>query len=125
MQHNWERLPREMWVEIIRYVDQRDLISILQVCKSLCAAAFLTFNPSIGSNLLIRDASEFGLVGVVTVLMTDGRVDPATMKNKPMALACKNGHIPVIKQLSKDKRVYISEEAYSLLQKKLVKHPTN
>lgn len=59
----------------------------------------------LNNNLAIRWAAEYGYADVVSVLLTDSRVDPAVEDNAPFRLACSNGHVEVAKLLLADKRV--------------------
>ena len=60
---------------------------------------------SANNNLAIREASEYGYVDVVELLLDDPRVNPSTDNNYAIREASVNGNIKVVKLLLKDSRV--------------------
>jgi len=62
-------------------------------------------DPSANSQCAIRDASEYGHVDVVRILLRDARVDPSADDQYAIGFASRNGHVEVVERLLRDARV--------------------
>ncbi|KAI8891619.1 ankyrin repeat-containing domain protein [Globomyces pollinis-pini] len=56
-------------------------------------------------NQAIIDASEFGYIEIVRILLNDKRGDPSAYDNCAIRFAAENGHIEIVKMLLDDERV--------------------
>lgn len=63
------------------------------------------FNPSIFCNLAIIEATKFGFIDIVKLLLTDHRVDPTDSNNDSIRSAFENGHLNIVNLLWQDQRV--------------------
>jgi ankyrin repeat protein len=56
-------------------------------------------------NKLIREASQFGRLDMVSFLLNFSDSDPTSHKNSAIGVAAENGHIEIVKLLLKDTRI--------------------
>lgn len=62
-------------------------------------------DPGIEDNKPLRNASEYGHLEIIKLLLVDPRVDPTAKDNKAIALAAGRNQIEVVKFLLSDPRV--------------------
>jgi hypothetical protein len=85
--------------KIEKAIINNDHLSLIEILKNKNA------NPNYQCNLHIRQASKFGSIDCVEVLLKDSRVDPSEYDNWSIRHAIESGHLHIVKLLIKDKRV--------------------
>jgi ankyrin repeat protein len=61
-------------------------------------------------NAALRYAAENGHIEIVSLLLSDSRVDPSARDNEALKYAARKGHTEVVKLLLSDSRVEVSGE---------------
>jgi len=62
-------------------------------------------DPSLHTNIAIRDACYYGRANIVKILLADSRVKPHKVNNYCIYVACLRNHTEVVKLLLQDERV--------------------
>ena len=94
------------WQLVVRFlvINKEDSVH-LELVKILLADK--RFDPSMGDNFAIIDASRFGHPDLARLLLADKRVDPSAAENFAIIHASWRGHFENVKLLLADKRLII------------------
>jgi len=110
---NFALLDKRVMAICSSLVFLRKLLSYKEVGKFIILYSQLKIDWSAENNVMLIDASHFGLTEIVNLLISDINVNPAARNNEPLVRAAISGSNDVIRLLIGIKKVRFLEESNS------------